>query len=52
VFLMSSAGTLLHVTPTEKGVNNVASYQAAGIPGPVNISFNEYLARGGTAAPK
>jgi Glycosyl hydrolases family 25 len=52
VFLMSSAGTLLHVTATEAGVNNVASYQAAGIPGPVNISFNEYLARGGTATPK
>jgi hypothetical protein len=29
-------------------VNNVASYQAAGIPGPVNISYNEFLARGGT----
>lgn len=52
VFLMSSTGSLLHVTPTESGVNNVASYQAAGVPGPVNISFNEYLARGGTSTPK
>lgn len=51
VFLMSSAGALLHVTAPESGVNNVTSYQAAGIPGPVNISFNEYLARGGTATP-
>jgi lysozyme len=52
VFLMASTGTLLHVTAAEAGVNNVASYQAAGIPGPVNISFNEYLARGGTPTPK
>ncbi len=50
VFLMSSTGTLLHVTPAEAGVNNVKSYQAAGIPGPVDISYNEYLARGGTAS--
>jgi lysozyme len=52
VFLLTSAGTLAHVTGTEGGVSNVASYQAAGIPGPVNISFNEYLARGGAAIPK
>jgi GH25 family lysozyme M1 (1,4-beta-N-acetylmuramidase) len=48
VFLLASNGSLLHVTPPEAAVNNVASYQAAGIPGPVNISYNEFLARGGT----
>jgi hypothetical protein len=26
-------------------VNNVVSYQAAGIPGPVTISWDEYQAR-------
>jgi hypothetical protein len=45
VFLLSSAGQLLHVTGPEGDVNNVESYQAAGIPGPVTISYNEYLAR-------
>jgi lysozyme len=49
VFLLASNGSLLHVTPPEGAVNNVTSYQAAGIPGPVNISYNEYLARVGTA---
>jgi hypothetical protein len=45
VFLLTSAGQLLHVTGPEGGINNTESYQAAGIPGPVTISYNEYLAR-------
>jgi lysozyme len=45
VFLLTSDGGLHHVTGTQGGVNNVVSYQAAGIPGPVNISWNEYQAR-------
>jgi lysozyme len=50
VFLLTSDGTLHHVTGPEGAVNNVESYQAAGIPGPVTISWNEYQARLGTSA--
>ncbi|MGH3275377.1 MAG: GH25 family lysozyme [Streptosporangiaceae bacterium] len=50
VFLLTGDGTLHHVTGPQGAVNNVASYQAAGIPGPVTISWNEYLARGGHAS--
>ena len=50
VFLLTSDGSLHHVTGPEDHVNNVESYQAAGIPGPVTISWNEYQARLGTAA--
>jgi lysozyme len=50
VFLLASDGDLHHVTPPEGAVNNVASYQAAGIPGPVTITYNEYLARTGAPA--
>lgn len=50
VFLLTSAGQLLHVTGPEGNVNNTESYQAAGIPGPVTISYNEYLARTATPA--
>jgi lysozyme len=45
VFLLTSDGGLHHVTATQDGVNNVSSYQSAGIPGPVTISWNEYQAR-------
>jgi Glycosyl hydrolases family 25 len=45
VFLLASDGTLHHVTGPQGDVNNVESYTAAGIPGPVTISFNEYQAR-------
>jgi len=45
VFLLASDGTLHHVTATEGGISNVAAYQAAGIPGPVTISWAEYQAR-------
>lgn len=47
-FLLFSDGTLGHITPASKTVNNVTSYQAAGIKGPVTITYSEYLARGGT----
>jgi lysozyme len=50
VFLLASDGSLHHVTGPEDHVNNVESYQAAGIPGPVTISWNEYQARIGTPA--
>jgi lysozyme len=50
VFLLASDGSLHHVTGPEDHVNNVESYRAAGIPGPVTISWNEYQARLGTAA--
>jgi lysozyme len=50
VFLMASDGSLHHVTGPEDHVNNVKSYQAAGIPGPVTISWNEYQARIGAPA--
>ena len=45
VFLLTSDGALHHVTGPQGDVNNVASYQAAGIPGPVTISWDEYQAR-------
>jgi hypothetical protein len=45
VFLLASDGSLHHVTGPEDNVNNVESYQAAGIPGPVTISWGEYQAR-------
>jgi lysozyme len=51
VFLLASDGGLHHVTGPEDKINNVESYQAAGIPGPVTISWNEYQARLGTGAP-
>jgi lysozyme len=52
VFLMASDGTLHHVTGPDDNINNVESYQAAGIPGPVTISWIEYQARlGAVAAP-
>lgn len=50
VFLLTSAGQLLHVTGPDGSINNTESYQAAGIPGPVTISWNEYLARSGRPA--
>jgi hypothetical protein len=49
VFWLFSDGTLGHVAPTVGRVNNVKGYQAAGIKGPVTITWDEYLARGGTA---
>jgi hypothetical protein len=45
VFLLSSDGTLHHVTGPEGGTDNVAAYQKAGIPGPVTITWAEYQAR-------
>jgi lysozyme len=45
VFLLASDGSLHHVTGPEDNINNVESYQAAGIPGPVTISWGEYQAR-------
>lgn len=45
VFLLVSDGSLRHVTGAEGQVDNVKSYQAAGIPGPVTITYGEYLAR-------
>lgn len=50
VFLMASDGTLHHVTGPDDNINNVHAYQAAGIPGPVTISWIEYQARLGTGA--
>jgi lysozyme len=50
VFLLASDGSLHHVTGPEDKINNVESYQAAGIPGPVTISWNEYQARIATPA--
>ncbi|HEY6481006.1 MAG TPA: GH25 family lysozyme [Streptosporangiaceae bacterium] len=50
VFLMASDGSLHHVTGPEDHINNVESYRAAGIPGPVTISWNEYQARIGAPA--
>lgn len=47
VFLLD-AGGLHHVTGPEGKVNNMESYQAAGIKGPVTITYGEYLARTGT----
>jgi hypothetical protein len=49
VFLLTSDGTLHHITGPQGDVNNVKSYTAAGIPGPVTISYNEYQARLGAA---
>jgi hypothetical protein len=45
VFLLASDGTLHHVTGPDDNINNVDSYKAAGIPGPVTISWPEYQAR-------
>lgn len=45
VFLLASDGTLHHVTAGAGDVNNVASYQKAGIPGPAAITYGEFLAR-------
>jgi hypothetical protein len=45
VFLLSADATLHHVTGPEDGTDNVKSYQAAGIPGPVTITWAEYQAR-------
>jgi GH25 family lysozyme M1 (1,4-beta-N-acetylmuramidase) len=50
VFLMASDGSLHHVTGPDDNINNVQAYQAAGIPGPVTISWPEYQARLGTGA--
>jgi lysozyme len=50
VFLLTSDGALHHVTGPDDNINNVESYQAAGIPGPVTISYPEYQARLGAAA--
>jgi glycoside hydrolase-like protein len=46
-FLLFDNGTLGHITPATDSVNNVASYTAAGIKGPVIITYGEYVARGG-----
>ena len=45
VFLLASDCSLHHVTGPEDGDSNVKSYQAAGIAGPVTISYDEYVAR-------
>jgi lysozyme len=50
VFLLASDGTLHHVTGPQGGTNNVESYKAAGIPGPVSITWAEYQARTAAAA--
>lgn len=52
VFLLASDATLHHVTGPAAGdsTNNAEAYQKAGIPGPVTISYHEYLARGGKPA--
>jgi GH25 family lysozyme M1 (1,4-beta-N-acetylmuramidase) len=49
VFLLDSAGALHHVTASVAGVSNIAAYQAAGIKGPVTITYAEFLERGGTS---
>jgi hypothetical protein len=46
-FLLFGDGTLGHITPATASVNNVSSYKAAGIQGPVTITYQEFLARGG-----
>jgi hypothetical protein len=48
-FLLFSNGTLGHITPASATVNNVTQYEAAGVKGPVTITYQEYLARGGTS---
>jgi lysozyme len=45
VFLLASDATLHHITADADGVDNVAAYKAAGVPGPVSITYAEYLAR-------
>ena len=50
-FLLTSDGTLLQITRPVGTVDNVAAYQAAGIKGPVTITYEEYLARGGVGPP-
>lgn len=47
VFLLFSNGTLGHVTPPVKGVDNVSAYKASGLKAPVSITYAEYQARGG-----
>jgi hypothetical protein len=44
IFLLYSTGILHHVTAAAGGVDNVKSYQAAGIKGPVQITYTEYVA--------
>ena len=51
VFLLNEAGNMLHVTSLDANADNVTAYQSAGIEGPVNITWDEYLARTGQAAP-
>ena len=59
-FLLFSDGTLGHISPATATINNLSSYQAAGVRGPVTITYKyaftieekivaEYLARGGAA---
>jgi hypothetical protein len=46
VFLLDAGAALHHVTAgAADGTDNVKSYQAAGIPGPVTITWDEYQAR-------
>ena len=49
VFLLMGDGRMHHIlasvnTPDGKRVSNVGSYKAAGVPGPVDITWDEYLA--------
>jgi hypothetical protein len=46
-FLLVDNGSLQHITPAVGAVDNVAAYQAAGIKGPVTITFQEFMAHGG-----
>ncbi len=43
VFLLFCNGSLSHIEATVGGVSNVAAYQAAGIKGPVTITWTEYV---------
>jgi hypothetical protein len=47
VFLLGSDGSMHHITPAVGAVDNVAAYQAAGIKGPVTITYQEFQARSG-----
>jgi lysozyme len=42
VFLLFCDGTMSHVQPTVGGLSNVASYNSAGIKGPVQITWTEW----------
>lgn len=42
VFLVTPGAAPHHVTGPDDGINNVEAYQAAGIKGPVTISYKEY----------